>query len=130
MSTSVTTKVQVYDPAMCCSSGVCGPAVDTVLPRFAADLAALLAKGVSVERYNLSQQPEAFAANAKVTEALRANPDCLPLIMVDGQIVSQGAYPESREQLLAWAGLIPEPAGGDSVPLKMASSCDPASDCC
>ena len=46
-------KVQVFDPAMCCSTGVCGPSVDPVLPRFAADLEWLKSKGVQVERYNL-----------------------------------------------------------------------------
>lgn len=27
-------KIEVFDPPMCCSSGVCGPAVDPVFPRF------------------------------------------------------------------------------------------------
>ena len=31
-------KLTVYDPPMCCSTGVCGPAVDPVLPRVTADL--------------------------------------------------------------------------------------------
>ena len=53
-------KVQVFDPAMCCSTGVCGPSVDPVLPRFAADLEWLKSKGVRVERYNLAQEVGAF----------------------------------------------------------------------
>jgi len=64
-------KLEVFDPPMCCSSGVCGPEVDPVLPRFAADLQWLAAQGVSVERYNLSQQPQAFVANPLVKAALR-----------------------------------------------------------
>ena len=57
------TKLAVYDPPMCCSTGVCGPAVDPVLPRVTADLDWLRRQGIEVERFNLSQQPQAFVAN-------------------------------------------------------------------
>ena len=74
------TKLAVYDPPMCCSTGVCGPAVDPVLPRVTADLDWLKRQGVQVERYNLAQQPQAFASNPTVTAALREHGnDCLPL---------------------------------------------------
>lgn len=98
-------KVQVFDPAMCCSTGVCGPSVDPVLPRFAADLDWLKAQGIEVERYNLSQQPAAFAENAVVRQALqdRGN-DCLPMILIDGRIVADGQYPQ-RSTLAALAGV-------------------------
>jgi AhpD family alkylhydroperoxidase len=77
--------------------------VDPQLPRFAADLEWLAGKGVSVERFNLAQQPEAFAANGQVKQALEAEgTDCLPLVLVNGVIVSKGTYPE-REQLARWA---------------------------
>jgi arsenite methyltransferase len=42
--------IQVYDPAMCCSTGVCGPDVDPALVRFAADVKWLQERGVPVER--------------------------------------------------------------------------------
>ena len=64
------TDIQVFDPPMCCSTGVCGPAVDPVLPRFSADLDWLRSQGVGVERYSLSQQPGAFAENDVVQHAL------------------------------------------------------------
>ena len=63
-------KITVYDPAQCCSTGVCGTEVDPKLVQFASDLAGLKKQGVSVERFNLSQQPAAFAANAVVKSAL------------------------------------------------------------
>ena len=95
-------KLEVFDPPMCCSSGVCGPKVDPVLPRFAGDLEWLKKQGVAVARYNLAQQPLAFAENATVREALeKGDLACLPLILVDGKIVSRGAYPE-RGALAAW----------------------------
>ncbi len=97
-------KVQVFDPAMCCSTGVCGPQVDPALARFAADLEWLKTNGAEVERYNLSQERAAFVANAAVTAAMRARDDALPLLLVDGNIVSQGSYPE-RGALAELAGI-------------------------
>lgn len=99
------TKLQVFDPPMCCSTGACGPQVDPVLPRFAEDFRWLANQGIVVERYNLSQQPQAFAANPLVTSALATEGTaCLPLISVDGIVVSRGRYPE-RQELAELAGL-------------------------
>ncbi len=98
-------KLTVYDPPMCCSTGVCGPAVDPRLVRVAADLDWLKRQGVDVERFNLAQQPQAFATNPTITTALREHGnDCLPLILVDGEIVSRGTYPD-RSGLASLAGL-------------------------
>lgn len=94
-------KLEVFDPPMCCSSGVCGPKVDPVLPRFAGDLEWIKTQGVHVMRYNLAQQPMMFAENATVKEALeKEDVGCLPLILVDGKIVSRSVYP-AREALAA-----------------------------
>jgi len=102
------TKLQVYDPPMCCSTGVCGPNVDPILPRFTADLHWLANQGVAVERYNLAQYPQAFAANAAVRSALSAEGnECLPLIVVNGVIVSRARYP-LREELARLAAAEPE----------------------
>jgi hypothetical protein len=98
-------KVEVFDPPMCCSTGVCGPNVDPALVRFAADLHWLANQGVAIERYNLAQQPQAFAASEVVKGALRARGNkCLPLILRNGSIASEGRYP-SREELAALAGV-------------------------
>ena len=98
-------KVEVFDPAMCCSTGVCGPKVDPALARFAADLHWLANQKVAVERYNLAQQPQAFAASVVVKSALREHGnECLPLILLDGSIISKGCYP-TREELAKLAGV-------------------------
>ncbi len=102
-------KLQVYDPAMCCSTGVCGPSVDPVLPRFSADLEWLKSKGVEVERYNLAQDLAAFAANTTVKHTLNSQgTKCLPMLLVDGRVVSQSDYP-TREQLAGFTGVVFEP---------------------
>jgi AhpD family alkylhydroperoxidase len=101
---NVMTLVQVFDPPMCCSTGVCGPSVDPQLVRFAADLEWLGEQGVEVERFNLSQQPAAFAGDREVRAALEDDEDVLPLVKVDGQVRSTMSYP-SRDELAAWSGL-------------------------
>ena len=101
------TVLHVFDPAMCCSTGVCGPSVDPQLARFAADLHWLKTLGVSVERFNLSKQPDAFVGDAAVKAALDTKGEsALPLVQVNGVVKSVGVYP-SREELAAWAGFIP-----------------------
>jgi len=91
-------KVEVFDPPMCCSTGVCGPSVDPALVTFATDLQWLANQGIAVERYNLAQQPQAFAASEVVKTALRQfGNDCLPLILLNGAAISQGCYPARHE---------------------------------
>lgn len=101
----MTATIRIFDPAMCCATGVCGPSVDTELTRFAADVDWLRKQGVRVERYNLSQQPQAFAETEVVKAALTRSMDVLPLVLVDERIAVEGKYP-SRETLAALAGLV------------------------
>lgn len=114
-------KLVVFDPPMCCSTGVCGPSVDPVLARFAADLHWLVNQGVAVERYNLAQQPQAFAASDVVKGALREHGNkCLPLLLLDGTAISRGAYP-NRAELARFAGVEFDPPAA-TLPV-VGSSC-------
>lgn len=124
-------RVEVFDPPMCCSTGVCGPKVDPALVKFAADLHWLANQKIAVERYNLAQQPQAFAANALVKTALHEHGnDCLPLILLDGSIISEGRYP-SREELARLAGVQadeapetrPSTASSNAVKLPVINKC-------
>ncbi len=99
-------KLQVFDPPMCCSTGVCGPEVDPALVRFAADLEWLRSSGIEVDRFNLAQDPAAFVSNPVVAEAIRGKDGGLPLLLVDGKIVAQGSYP-AREVLAELLGVTP-----------------------
>jgi SAM-dependent methyltransferase len=96
--------IQVYDKPMCCSTGVCGPEVDPVLPQFAADLDWLKSQGHTVERYNLAQQPLAFIENKSIHQVLSTEgTDSLPVVVIDGEIVSRKVYP-TRDTLTALVG--------------------------
>jgi AhpD family alkylhydroperoxidase len=96
--------IQVFDPALCCSTGVCGVDVDQGLVSFSADLAWVKESGGRIERFNLAQQPMAFAENAVVKDFLeRSGQEALPLILVNGKAVLSGRYPR-RDELGAWIG--------------------------
>lgn len=117
------TKLEVYDPAMCCSTGVCGPEPDAALVAFAADLKWVEEQGVAVQRYNLAHEPQAFAVNPAIVKEMEAGMDRLPIIAVDGRIVSTGVY-LSRDQLAQKLGLAAEDKAAAS------SCCSPKSCCC
>lgn len=110
------TTLQVFDKPMCCATGICGPKIDPVLPTFSADLAWLSGQGITVERFNLSQQPQAFVANATVSDAIRAGHEgVLPMVLVNGEIVSKGTYP-SRDQLAGWCAIAQPVASPEAKP--------------
>jgi glutaredoxin len=101
--------VTVYDPAMCCSTGICGAEVDQTLVTFAADLDWLKSQGISVTRINLSQEPTEFAANEVVKSVLQNDGvEGLPVIMLDGVQKSSGRYP-ARSELAEMAGVAYSP---------------------
>ena len=120
-------KLEVYDPAMCCSTGVCGVDVDPVLAQFAADLQWVAEQGVEVKRYNLGQEPQAFASNLAIVKEMEAGMDRLPIIVIDGSVVATGAY-LSRAQLAQKLGLTL--ASKDKPHIELGTCCNPKSGCC
>lgn len=117
--------IQIFDPALCCSTGVCGTDVDQALVTFAADIEWARRQGASVERFNLAQQPTTFAMNAAVLKLLeRSGQEILPVVLVDGEVAMAGRYP-GRAELAQWAGL----KVGHIIPVATTSCCSD-SDCC
>ena len=117
--------IQVYDPAMCCSSGVCGVDVDQALVNFSADVEWAKQNGAKIERLNLSSDPMAFVNNKTASAFLeRSGAEALPLILVDGEMALAGRYP-NRTELTRWAGITPAVAEE-----KPTSSCCSGSKCC
>jgi len=124
--------VSVYDPAMCCPTGVCGPSVDPELARISRDLRWVESQGARVERYNLSQEPDAFVANPRVTGLMQAFGDgALPAVLVNGEVAAHGRYP-TREEILAAvkSPTAEEPSKEESTDASGSSCCDPDSGCC
>lgn len=109
-----------------------------VLVQFAADLKWLSARGVTVERYNLAQQPDVFVRDSAVREAVNASDTGgLPLIVAEGRIAAHSRYPD-RDGLARIAGLTDEVPliGLDVVSSPVTGSCcgpdggTSDSDCC
>ena len=90
--------LKIYDPAMCCSTGVCGTNVDEKLVQLASFLKGLDNNEITVERYNLSQEPEAYTKNSAVAASLDdKGTDALPIIFIDDRIICSGEYPTIDE---------------------------------
>jgi hypothetical protein len=122
--------IQIFDPALCCSSGVCGVDVDQALVSLAADLDWAKQQGVVVERFNLAQQPMDFAQNATVRAFLeRSGAEALPLVLVDGEVALAGRYP-NRAELTRWAGLATAAPAPSLAEVAPAGSCCSGGRCC
>jgi len=121
-------KIQIFDPALCCSSGVCGTDVDQALVTFSADVDWAKQQGLVIERFNLAQQPMAFAGNAIVKGLLeRSGESALPITLVDGEVAFAGHYP-SRADLARWTEVtIPAP---EPETHAASSSCCGGAKCC
>ena len=93
----MTKRLEIYDPAMCCSTGVCGPSPDEELVALAGELQKLNQQA-EIQRFNLAQQPAAFAANPVIQQILEEEgPDALPVILVDGRLAMKGVYPTEQQ---------------------------------
>lgn len=116
-------KLEVFDPPMCCSTGVCGPEVDPKLARFAGDLEWLKRNNIEVVRYNMAQQPKAFVDSPVVKKELdeRGNA-CLPLILANGRVLASSFYPQRGDLNSALAAY--------GVVLETQSNADEEESCC
>lgn len=93
-------KMEIFDHAMCCSSGLCGPAINPELIRVAAVIENLKKNGIEVKRHNLSSEPQSFIQNKAVAKELNAKgTKVLPITIVDNKIVKEAEYLTNKEFL-------------------------------
>ncbi|MHB1314223.1 MAG: arsenite efflux transporter metallochaperone ArsD [Christensenellales bacterium] len=91
-------KMVIYEPAMCCPTGLCGVGVDPELLRISTVLNFLKKNGVAAERFNLSNAPQEFIKNTDVNRMINEKGiNVLPVTVVDGRIVKTGKYPTNDE---------------------------------
>lgn len=90
--------MQIFEAAMCCSTGLCGVGVDPELLRISTVLSSLKKRGVEVERFNLSGSPQEFVTNEVVNKFINEKGvDEFPITVLDGEIVLVGKYPTNEE---------------------------------
>jgi len=91
-------KIQIFEPAMCCQSGVCGPNVNPQLLRITTVVNNLKNEGILVDRFNLSSNPQVFASNTKIREALqKEGMKVLPITTLNDVIIKKGEYLTNEE---------------------------------
>jgi hypothetical protein len=116
--------IAVYEPAMCCSTGLCGPGVDPALMAIARDLRWLEKQGVGVQRFGLSQEPDAFVSNTRVSGLMQAfGEGALPAVLINDSVFCYGRYPTRDEIVVALSA-------SAAAPNPTASCCPPGSGCC
>lgn len=92
--------MKIFEPAMCCSTGLCGVSVDPELLRISTVFDTLTKKGASVQRFNLSSTPAEFVSDTTINAYINEKGvDGLPVVIVDGTIVLEGRYPTNEEFL-------------------------------
>lgn len=98
-------KIVIYDPALCCPTGLCGVNIDPELMRIAIVVETLKKKGITVERYNLRDNPQVYVTTKVVNDCLMAEgAEMFPIITVDGEIEIKKAYPTNK-QFAEWLGI-------------------------
>lgn len=98
-------KIVIYDPAMCCSTGVCGASVNKELLRVATVIETLKQRGAEIIRYNLATEPNAYVENKTINEYLKKfGPEILPITEVDGCVIKTKGYP-TNEEFADWTGI-------------------------
>ena len=86
--------LKIYDPAMCCPTGVCGTSVDTKLVQLSNFLNSLDKNMFTVKRCGLSTNPQEYVTNSEVSRLLNEDGvESLPLIFLDDELLFKGDYP-------------------------------------
>lgn len=95
-------KIEIFDPAMCCSTGVCGPSIDSELMRMATVINSLKEKGIVINRHGLSSEPQDFITNQVISNILqKEGAEILPITLIDGEVAKTKEYP-TNEELSMW----------------------------
>jgi hypothetical protein len=90
--------MDLFEPAMCCESGTCGPSVDPELLRIKGIIGLLGENGIIVKRHNLSTDPQAFLKNEDVKNLItQYGAEALPITLVEGKALWAYGYPSDQD---------------------------------
>ena len=97
--------IEIFDPPMCCPTGLCGPSVDPALLDIYEAILRIKTEydgRATVERYVLGQQPAKFMQQPEIIQRLKAHGvSVLPVTIVNGAVRKEHGYP-SYTDLKAW----------------------------
>ena len=98
-------KIEIFDPAMCCPTGLCGTNISTELMRIAVVIETLKKQGITITRHNLRDEPQVYVTNQVVNDYLQKyGAEALPITLVDGEVAVSETYPTTR-QMSEWSGV-------------------------
>jgi hypothetical protein len=90
--------VEIFDPPMCCPTGLCGPTLDQTLLDVNEMILDLQKQGYQVVRYQMASAPQAFIGNQEVMRLVREKQmAALPIVIAQGKIIAEGNYPKLDE---------------------------------
>ena len=124
--------IEIFDPAMCCPTGLCGTNIDPNLMRMAVIVDTLKKKGVNIIRHNLKDEPMIYVTNTKINDLLQSKGvEALPITLVDGEVEVTGEYPTTR-QMAEWSGINLDfmPILEEKTQPEEKDECCEGSDCC
>ena len=94
--------MEIFDPPMCCSTGLCGPTLDQTLLNVNEMVIKLGKEGLNIERYQMTSSPNAFLTNPDVMRLVREQElSALPITVVRGKVIKIGSYPDLNEIKIA-----------------------------
>lgn len=98
-------KIRIYEPAMCCPTGLCGPSIDPEIMRISTVVNTLEKNNIDIKRYNLKINPDEFVSNKIINELLnKEGDDIFPVTLIDEEILKKGKYP-TNEEFSKWTGI-------------------------
>ncbi len=90
--------LEIYDPALCCSTGVCGPKPDVKLIKINDILNKLkndFGDKIEIKRHSISNEPKEFLSNKTIREIIKSEGKAaLPVCVLNGELLTKGKYPE------------------------------------
>lgn len=89
--------IKIYEPALCCSTGICGANVNPELMRITSFVQSCKEQGIEIDRFNLASNPKEFIDNSLVCELMKENQYNLPITLVDNVVFKTGSYPSNDE---------------------------------
>ena len=90
--------IEIFDPPMCCPTGLCGPTIDQELLDVSEMVHQLQTEGLRVERYQMTTHPGKFTDNPQVMGLIREKQmAALPITIVRGKVIAEGYYPKLEE---------------------------------
>lgn len=91
-------RVELFDPPLCCPTGLCGPTLDETLLDVNEMVLALKAARIGVERYQMASHPHIFLKHPDVMRLVRERGmEAFPITVVEGKLIKAGTYPTRQE---------------------------------